>query len=115
MNVLLFSTDLMLMSSVGGAAQLAGHSFQCDTRIDVIRDRLTDGQTLLCLDLSAVPAGPHELANLASATVLQNAIAFGPHVHAARLESASSAGFGQVISRGQFVSRLNQLLAVKPV
>ncbi|MEI7699878.1 MAG: hypothetical protein WCK86_08790 [Planctomycetia bacterium] len=114
MHVLLVTTDLMLISSVGGAAQMAGHSFQCDTRTDVIRDRLSDDQTLLCVDLSAVPAGPSELASLSSPRVLQNAIAFGPHVHTARLEAASSAGFGQVLSRGQFVSRLNQLLAGKP-
>lgn len=114
MHVLLFSTDLMLISSVGGAAQMAGHSFQCETRTDVIRDRLSDDQTLLCVDLSAVPAGPAELASLSSPAVLQNAIAFGPHVHTARLEAASSAGFGRVLSRGQFVSRLNQLLAANP-
>jgi CheY-like chemotaxis protein len=37
-------------------------------------------------------------------------IAFGPHVHKERLAAAREAGFGLVISRGQFHAEMDEIL-----
>ena len=37
-------------------------------------------------------------------------VAFGPHVHKAKLAAAAAAGFGLVLSRGQFYAQMDELL-----
>ena len=64
---------------------------------------------MLCLDLSAAEGDPQAIATAVSNDVLQRSVAFGPHVHTAKLEQARLAGFPRVMSRGQFVSKLAQL------
>jgi hypothetical protein len=36
----------------------------------------------------------------------RSGIAFGPHVHIAKLDQAREASFAKVMSRGQFVNRM---------
>ena len=110
LTVVLFSSDLMLISTVGGTASAAGHQFCCVSTANDLVHRLAEDNVLLCLDLSAAGADPAVLAQQISAETLQSAIAFGPHVHTARLDAARQAGFGRVVSRGQFVSGVSGLL-----
>lgn len=111
LTVVLFSSDLMLISTVGGTATAAGHEFCSVTdTADLVR-RLADCNVLLCLDLSAPAADPHAIANQIPVEALRSAIAFGPHVHTARLDAARQAGFGRVFSRGQFVTHVADLIA----
>jgi hypothetical protein len=110
--VVLFSTDLMLLSSVSGAAQSLGFSFRSARTMSEAAQLLRTDGTVLCVDLS-LGVDPGELAGACSGLVLQRAIAFGPHVHTAKLEAAKSAGFGVVISRGRFVMQLQSLLAAR--
>ncbi|MEY3176578.1 MAG: hypothetical protein RLZZ436_4492 [Planctomycetota bacterium] len=105
-SLVLFSSDLMLLSTVGHAARQAGLSFQSVTSADVAGPLLQSSDTLFCLDLSASGADPQALAAIMPPEVLSRAIAFGPHVHTTRLDAARDAGFGTVLSRGQFVSRM---------
>ena len=62
--------------------------------------------SIVCLDLSQPFSDPHEFARLASPELLARTIAFGPHVHTAKLDAARAAGIGRVMSRGQFVNGL---------
>ncbi|MFM7036612.1 MAG: hypothetical protein ACKO2L_02705 [Planctomycetaceae bacterium] len=105
-TLVLYSSDLMLVSTAGHAARQAGLGFQSVMSPEGATEYLQTADTLFCLDLSAADADPQAIATRAMAEVLGRAIAFGPHVHTARLEAARSAGFGTVISRGQFFSRL---------
>lgn len=69
---------------------------------------------MLCLDLSASGGDPQEVAGTVSVRVLQKAVAFGPHVHTAKLEQARQAGFARVMSRGQFVAKMAELFSDRP-
>lgn len=108
--VVLFSSDLMLISSVGGAATAAGHRFCSSSRLSDVVEKLEAG-SMLCLDLSSSGADPQEVASAISTELLQGSVAFGPHVHVATLERARQAGFARVMSRGQFVSKLAELFS----
>lgn len=110
LSVVLFSSDLMLISTVGGTATAAGHKFCSVSNSNDLVHRLAEDNVLLCLDLSAAGADPAVLAQQIPSEILQSAIAFGPHVHTARLDAARQAGFGRVVSRGQFVSGVSGLL-----
>jgi len=107
--IVLFSSDLMLISSVGGAATSSGHRFCSVSRLHDALQALSDEQAMLCLDLSAPEGDPQAIAIAVPNEVLQRSVAFGPHVHTAKLDQARLAGFPRVMSRGQFVSRLAQL------
>ena len=109
--VVLFSSDLMLISSVGGAATAAGHRFCSVSKLSDAVEKLNAGRSMLCLDLSGSGGDPLEAASAVSAEVLRNSVAFGPHVHTAKLEQARQAGFAKVMSRGQFVSKMTELFS----
>ncbi|MEJ7594723.1 MAG: hypothetical protein WKF77_24610 [Planctomycetaceae bacterium] len=104
--VVLCSTDLMLISSVGGAAEASGFEFVSVNSLQVAIDKASALGSIVCLDLAASFSDPHEFAAAASLELLVRSIAFGPHVHTARLDAARAAGIGRVMSRGQFVSGL---------
>ena len=107
--VVLYSTDLMLLSSVSGAAEQLRLGF-CNLRSLSETVGVAD-QTgvILCVDLAS-NVDVWQIAANCGADVLRRAIAFGPHVHVQRLEAARAVGFGLVVSRGQFVMQLRQLL-----
>lgn len=104
--VVLCSTDLMLISSVGGAAERSGFSFVSVNSLAAATDKGLAPGSIVCLDLAASFSDPREFALTAAPEVLARTIAFGPHVHTAKLDAARAAGIGQVMSRGQFVSGL---------
>lgn len=104
--VVLCSTDLMLISSVGGAATAGGFGFVSVNSLQAAIDAASTVGSIVCLDLAASFSDPHEFAKTASPDLLARTMAFGPHVHTAKLDSARAAGIGRVMSRGQFVSGL---------
>ena len=110
-TVVLFSTDLMLISSVNGAAASLQIPFVSVATPDALAKKMAEGPLILCLDLSAAQGHPAEVAESVTADVIQRGIAFGPHVHTAKLELARQTGFGRVLSRGQFVSRMREEIA----
>lgn len=109
--VLLFSSDLMLISSVSGAASAAGRLFASVSRVSDLIAKSPNESTLLCLDLSAAEGDPNEIALVVGCDVLAHGVAFGPHVHTAKLDLARLAGFGHVMSRGQFVAKLLSIVS----
>jgi hypothetical protein len=109
--VVLFSTDLMLISSVSGAAAARELRFSSVASPDELTPKMAEGPLILCLDLAAAQGHPEWVAEKVSPEVIQRGIAFGPHVHTAKLELARQTGFGRVLSRGQFVSRMREEIA----
>jgi len=104
--VVLCSTDLMLISSVGGAAEAGGFAFVSVNSLQAAIDRASNVGSIVCLDLAASFSDPHEFAMIAPPDLLARTMAFGPHVHTAKLDAARTAGIRRVMSRGQFVSGL---------
>jgi len=104
--VVLCSTDLMLISSVGGAAEAREYQFVSVNSLQAAIHKAATAGSIVCLDLSASFSDPHDFALSASPELLARTIAFGPHVHTAKLDAARAAGIGRVMSRGQFVSGL---------
>jgi hypothetical protein len=108
LRVVLFSTDLLLVSSVSGAAASAGLPFSSVSTGPELIEKIAAYECVVCLDLNASHGDPMDLRHDIPDQVLQRAIAFGPHVHKERLEQAKQAGFGKVMSRGQFVASMRQ-------
>ncbi len=96
----------MLISSVGGAAEAREFQFVSVNSLQAAIHKAVTAGSIVCLDLSASFSDPHDFALHASPELLARTIAFGPHVHTAKLDAARAAGIGRVMSRGQFVSGL---------
>ena len=104
-QVLLFSSDLMLISSAGGAAAALGFPFRSVSSIEDLIAKSTP-TTILCVDLGSAIVDPLQISEQVPTLTARSGIAFGPHVHIAKLDQAREAGFAKVMSRGQFVSRM---------
>ncbi|MCA9063833.1 MAG: hypothetical protein KDA96_12260 [Planctomycetaceae bacterium] len=115
MKNILISQDLMLMSSVQSAVRAVGSEYATVSAVEQLAVHAADNQPLrLLMDLGSIGFPVSDLSEHVSADVLARSIAFGPHVHEAKLEAARSAGFGTVLSRGAFLSRVGQLLQEDP-
>lgn len=104
-QVLLFSSDLMLISSAGGAAAALGFQFRSVSSIEDLIAKATP-TTILCVDLGSSIVDPLLISEQLPTLTARSGIAFGPHVHTAKLDQARQTGFAKVMSRGQFVSRM---------
>lgn len=114
MAVVLVSGDLMGASRIEGAARLAGVEFRMLKNVDTAIEFCTAERvplvmidlTLASLDVATFVSRLRELPNGAPAIV-----AYGPHVHEAKLAAAQAAGCDQVLSRGQFLSSVDAIVA----
>ena len=113
MRVILLSRDLMLSS------QLAGHVSRFKTELatkasvaEVVEELDPSSATLLFVDLSLPGLNIQDLRNQLppSCEVPPRIIAFGPHVHEEKLAAAREAGCDMVLSRGQFIRGMDQIL-----
>jgi len=110
--VVLLASDLMLGSTISGYAASAGVTFRkAATTADVVAVLQQHSNILLLVDLGTPGLNVHELAASLPSIGLQNSVAYGPHVHEAKLQAATEAGFGQVMSRGQFSAQVGRLIA----
>ncbi|MEX0701661.1 MAG: hypothetical protein WD069_06145 [Planctomycetales bacterium] len=113
--VLLVSRDLLFVSRVEGAARRIG--VRCDAVDDAAQAaaKLAPGDFALVLcDLTAPGTVADLIAAISAAATTQprpRVIAFGPHVHVARLEEARAAGCDEVLTRGKFDATLDAILA----
>ena len=114
MSVVLLSSDLTVLSRVEGAAARLGHSVRVASKDWPGVENAGEMPTLVLVDLSlptldvaAVVNGVRSAAGSATRVV-----AFGPHVHEARLAAAREAGCDQVVSRGQLMTQLDTILTV---
>ena len=109
MHVLLLCGDLMTASQIEGAVRAIGGEISVATAaasgvggespIDVV-----------VLDLSTTSDIAATVAEFRERSPAPRIIAFGPHVHAAKLAAAKEAGCDQVLSRGQFLPNVAQVL-----
>lgn len=113
MQVFFLTTDLMSSSQVTGVAK------HLDIPITVVGSAASlaeamaghEEAALVLIDLSAPALDIDGLVSqLRAAASPAVAIAYGPHVHEARLEAARQAGCDEVLSRGQFSSQIERIL-----
>lgn len=120
MDVLLLTTDLIVSSLAGGAASRQAKALVTAGSAAALLERLGQNQQstspaqprLVLIDLSTTGLNVRELvASLRALATPVRVIAFGPHVHEQRLAEARDAGCDRVVSRGQFQSQIDALLA----
>lgn len=111
-KVVLLANDLMLGSTVSGVASAAGLAYRnVGNETDAIAQAADAGRVLLLIDLGTAGLDIHGLAAGLPESVRQSAVAYGPHVHTAKLEAAVAAGIGSVVSRGQFSASVGRLVS----
>ncbi|MBX9788244.1 MAG: hypothetical protein K2Y37_04970 [Pirellulales bacterium] len=105
-------SDLLFASRLSAAAARTGLAVEQATGLDAAAERVASSQVgLVILDLSSAkidPAGA--IARLRSARADVPILAFGPHVHEARLAAARDAGATEVLSRGALDARIDDIL-----
>ena len=111
MRALLFSSDLMLISSVQGIANRHGVELVIASMMDAAVNSSAGAQAmaidLRTQGLQLTSLVPSLRARAPGATLL----AFGPHVQTEALAEAAAAGCDEVVTRGQFERRFDALLA----
>ena len=109
-TVLFVSGDLFLGSRVRGAVESRGWSLDVAGSGALAIQSLQSGAgyRLALIDLETPGLRIDDL--MAAADVRPPCVAYGPHVHEARLDAARQAGCDQVLTRGQFDATLPQLL-----
>ncbi|MEZ6129529.1 MAG: hypothetical protein R3C59_12670 [Planctomycetaceae bacterium] len=109
--VILLASDLMLTSTISGHAASAGVLFRNVGSVPEVATILQQSsRALLLVDLGTPQLDVHQLAASVAPEILLNAVAYGPHVHETRLQNAKDAGFGRVMSRGQFSAQVGRLI-----
>ena len=114
MSGLFLTTDLMFSSRVSGIADATGFDLTIVADGEQLVARSSEHAiSLVLLDLSAPSVDPMELVPRLKQLVCPSAavVAFGPHVHRARLDAAREAGCDEVMSRGEFNSQIESILA----
>jgi CheY-like chemotaxis protein len=114
MHTVLVSGDLLAASRVEGEARRVGITFDivasAEAAIDLCSRELVG---LVIVDLATSGLDLPTLVDKLGRTgeIRPRMVAFGPHVHEARLEAAANAGFDEVLSRGQFMAQIGAILA----
>lgn len=113
MDILLLSPDLATSSTVQGAAERFGISFDTAWDVDMLMEKgKVDPPNLVILDLSTPNIDPIALVPRIRDLPVEprRIVAFGPHVHEARLAAARDAGCDAVLSRGRFHAELDDVV-----
>ena len=111
MRVVLLSNDLMTCSQIEGAVRAGGSEISVATTASAATAE-GDSPDVVILDLSTagdIAATVSQFRELASPPRI---IAFGPHVHAAKLAAAREAGCDDVFTRGQFLPNVANALGL---
>jgi hypothetical protein len=114
MLTVLVSGDLLAASRVEGEARRVGVAFHTVSSAEAAVDFCSrEPVGLVVVDLAISGLDLPTLVNKLGRTeeIKPTLVAFGPHVHEARLEAAANAGFDQVLSRGQFMAQIGAILA----
>ena len=114
MSIVAFLTsDLLFQSRVASVAKNAGVQLFADRTPEKLIAKLVDGQSvqLIIFDLILETGDLVEALNSVKAHCpAARSVAYGPHVHEARLQRAVEAGFDQVLTRGQFDHQMVSLI-----
>jgi DNA-binding NarL/FixJ family response regulator len=112
MDVVLLATDLMVVSRVQGAATQAGAAIKVaaseSQAVQLCREA---NAGLLIIDLATPMLSLESIRQMtADSSRVTKIVAFGPHVHEDRLNSAREAGCDLVVSRGRFFNDVDVIL-----
>ncbi len=111
-DVVFLSDDLMFAPRVSGVALSAGWTLlEVGTPGKAIDSTETESPRLLIVDLETTGLQISDLVARLPVSDRPQILAFGPHVHRARLEAAREAGCDMVVSRGRFSADLSALLS----
>lgn len=113
LDALLVCSDLMTGSHFQAAAARQNKRGAVALSLAAALDRAaTEHPKLVILDLTLAGLDPAEaLPKLKAGPNPPRVVAFGPHIHEARLAAAQAAGCDQVLSRGAFTRQLDELLS----
>lgn len=114
---LLITRDLLFASKVTGTAPALGLTVRTAGSLAPLQESLAAGDiALVILDLDCPGVAPADVIAALPAGSAIATLAFGPHVQAAKLEAAASAGFQHVLPRSKFSAGLVEILqsALKP-
>ncbi len=113
-SAIFISKDVFFWPVVKAAAAEVGCGLTIASKLsDPKLAQLANGEISCCMiDLAAVELAdlPAIVENLRATYGQLTIIGFASHVHEARLAAAQEAGFDQVLSRGQFSSRVAEYL-----
>jgi DNA-binding NarL/FixJ family response regulator len=107
-HVVMLCSDLMMTSSVSGAASHAGRPFSSIAGVQDLG--ACNDDDLILIDLGLPGLDIEKAAAQLNDQQKKNAVVYGPHVHKARFEAAQTAGFSNVIPRGQFAANISALI-----
>lgn len=113
MSTLLFTADLACSSQVTAAGTRAGVAVQVAMSPARLLELAAEAAPrLVILDLNSPLLDCRDIVLRLKElpTPPQTIIAFGPHVHEARLAAAQEAGCDRVLARGQFYAQIDGLL-----
>jgi DNA-binding NarL/FixJ family response regulator len=114
MSGLLLTGDLLISSEVLSAASAHGWPMARVGTVEQLAERARDEPwKLVLVDLSLPGLDVSQVVKIVGRPSggCAAVVAFGPHVHAARLKAAAAAGCDRVVSRGQLSRRLVEILA----
>ena len=114
MAAVLISSDLMLSSRVSGVASQVGLSLKTASNTDSAINECTEGDvTLVLIDLNLPKMDMKALVETLRELPISSLsiVAFGPHVHEAKLSAARQLGCDEVLARGQFLGQLEGVLS----
>lgn len=108
------TSDLVFPSRVAGVAQRLGAKLLTAGTIAALAPNLEPPPSVMValLDLNSPGVDPTVVVPWFKGlpTPPKAIVAFGPHVHKAKLEAAQAAGCDYVLSRGQFDAQMDKLL-----
>ena len=119
MAAIFLTSDLMITSTVTGAADRADVDMRVVGSADAAIKHCHSGEpdapssvTLVIVDLGLPGLRLDELVAAIESGIATRPtiVAFGPHVHALRLDAARQAGCDEVMSRGQFHAAAEDVL-----
>ncbi len=106
--IVLLCTDLMMTSTISGAAGRHGLRIQPASSAQDLRH--AGDNDLILIDLATPGLDIHEAGSLLSDRHRQTAVTWGPHVHVDRFQQAEAAGFCNRLARGAFNANVVQLI-----
>ena len=114
MTIVMLTTDLLIASQAAAAAAAEGAEFVHVLSAAALPEHVQQQPVdLIVVDLANCNTDLAQLvAGLRTAeSPGPRVLAFGPHVHAARLAAARDAGCDEVLTRGQFHAGMHELFA----
>jgi CheY-like chemotaxis protein len=112
MPVLYLTKDLFFASRVTAAARSLGLEVRVSPSADQLLEQTEDERSLVLLDLDAPGADSAAIVSALRQGGFPSPpiVAFGSHVHEARLQAARQAGCDLVLTRGQFDRQMAEIL-----